>query len=263
LSAEKEIVNYWYNRNGYFTVSNIKAGNKDAGIVALKPNGDAIHAQTMCSITGIDTKDLLKSSGKICEEKFYDSSIQKEVNKLSPEGLHMKKVLVLSSIPKSKLGEIKSEFLGSDVEIVEFESILFDVIEQMDTQYYKNDILRTLQFTKFLLLSNPERTARLLVNDVFTPNSRKEFLSKMLDNEGIIKEFRKTNSERLSAILRNSSLKADELAGVVGMEVLNSKTRKKFLDSMMKQEPAIKTANKTKRIRKKNMPLAKFMDLIN
>ena len=260
MSAEKEIVNYWYNRNGYFTVSNIKAANKDLGIIALKPTGEAVHAQTMCSITGIDAKDLLNSAQKISEEKFFDDSIQSEIRKFSSVNPHIKKVLVVSFIPKSRVKDIKNEFLRMDIEIVEFESILFDVIEKIDTQYYKNDVLRTLQFTKFLLLANPEKTASLLVNDVFTPNSRKEFLSSMLNNEEIIKEFRKTNSERLGAILKSSSLKADELADVHGMGVLNSKTRKKFMDSMRKQEPSIKSANKTKRIRKKNMQLGKFID---
>ncbi len=44
------------------------------------------------------------------------------------------------------------------------------------------------------------------------------------------------------------------------MEVLNSKTRKKFMDSMIKQEGTLKSANRTKRVRKKNMQLAKFLE---
>ena len=260
MSAEKEIVNYWYNKKGYFTVSNIKSANKDIGIVALKPNGDVLHIQTMCSITGIDSKEILNSAEKISEEKFFDESIQNAVKKACGENLRIKKVLVLSSIPKSKIEGIKNEFFSMDVEIVEFESVLFDVIESMDTQYYKNDILRTVQLVKFFLLTNPEKMASLLVNDVFTSNSKKEFLSSMLNNEGIIKEFKKTNSERLGAILKNSSVKADEMAEILGMKVLNNKTRKKFMDSMLKQEGTIKAANKTKKVRKKNMQLAKFID---
>jgi hypothetical protein len=37
MSAEKEIVNYWYNKKGFFTINNIKTtNNKDVGILALK-----------------------------------------------------------------------------------------------------------------------------------------------------------------------------------------------------------------------------------
>ena len=42
MSAEKEVVNFWLNRKGYFTVSNIKSGNKDVGILALKFDKDSL-----------------------------------------------------------------------------------------------------------------------------------------------------------------------------------------------------------------------------
>ena len=33
MSAEKEIVNFWYNQHGYFTITNLKSkGNRDLGI---------------------------------------------------------------------------------------------------------------------------------------------------------------------------------------------------------------------------------------
>ncbi len=37
MSAEKEIVNFWYNKKGLFTLNNIKtSSNRDCGILALK-----------------------------------------------------------------------------------------------------------------------------------------------------------------------------------------------------------------------------------
>jgi F0F1-type ATP synthase delta subunit len=131
------------------------------------------------------------------------------------------------------------------------------MMENLDTQYYKNDIIRTLQLTKFLLLSEPAKMAKMLANNSFTSNSRKEFLSNILNNDEIIKEFRKTNVDRLAAILKNSGLKAAEMAEMLEHNVLNKKTRKLFLNSLMEQENIRKLA-KPKKIRKLDMPLEKF-----
>ena len=47
---------YWAGRKGFFTINNLKAANKEAGIVAINPSGEALHIQVICSITGIDGK---------------------------------------------------------------------------------------------------------------------------------------------------------------------------------------------------------------
>ena len=198
MSAEKEIINYWYNKKGYFTIHNIKTyKNKDAGILALKLDKnepEILHIQVNCSITGtIDTKNIGSSAEKISEDKFYDDSVaealKEPVRVLNSTDSKIKNVLVLNSLPRSKKDEIIKEFRNMDVEVIEFETVIFDVLQNLDTQYYKNDIIRTLQLTKFLLLSNPEKAAKLLVNGVFNSSSRKEFLSSMLDKDEIIKEL--------------------------------------------------------------------------
>ena len=115
-----------------------------------------------------------------------------------------------------------------------------------------------MQLAKFLLLSEPSKLAKMLANDSFTSNSRKEFLSNILNNDEIVKEFRKTNVERLGVILKNSGLKAPELAEMLENNVLNKKTRKTFLNSLMEQEATRKVASKQKRVKKVNVPLGKF-----
>ena len=165
--------------------------------------------------------------------------------------------MIIGALPKSRKGEIARKFNEKEVEVIEFENILFDVMEMLDTQYYRNDIIRTLQLTKFLLLNEPTKMAKLLVNNNFTSSSRKEFLSSILDKEEIIREFKKTNIERLAAILKNSGLKASELAEMLENNVLNKKTRKMFLTSLMEQEN-IRKLVKPKKIRKLETPLEKF-----
>ncbi len=269
MSAEKEIVNYWYNKKGLFTINNIKTNNnKDAGILALKFDKDRVneifHVEVSCSITNniSETTNLDKSIGKIVYEKFEDKGIKEtmsnKIKQFSVEKSKIKKTIILGAMPKSRKSEIIKKFNEKEVEVIEFENILYDVIEHLDTQYYRNDIIRTLQLTKFLLLGEPTKLAKLLVNDTFSSTSRKEFLSSILDKDEIIKEFKKTNMERLAAILKNSSLKAPELAEMLENNVLNKKTRKMFLSSLMEQESNRKIMNKNKRIKKKNMALEKF-----
>lgn len=260
MSAEKEIVNYWYNKKGFFTINNLKANNKDIGILAINPQSpEVLHIQVSCSLTGtIDSKEMGASAEKISEEKFYDSSISDAVRKNinSAENPAIKRVLVLSSLPKPKKASIIKEFGSMGVQVMEFEDIFYDTLEHLDTQYYKNDIIRTLQLIKFLLFTEPENISKMLSG--LTSSSKKEFLSSILDKDEIIKEFRKTNAERLSAILKNSGLKPAELAEMLENSILNNKTRKVFFNSLMEQESNRKSINKTKRIKKLNTQLKKF-----
>ncbi|MBI2650239.1 hypothetical protein HYX04_02905 [Candidatus Woesearchaeota archaeon] len=269
MSAEKEIVNYWYNKKGLFTINNIKASsNRDAGILALKFDKDKVnevfHIEVSCSITNniAETTNLDKSIGKIVNEKFEGKAIEEtiasHIKQFSIPQQKIKKIIILGAVPKSRKSEIMGVFNQKEVEVIEFENILYDVLEQLDTQYYRNDILRTLQLTKFLLLSEPAKLAKFLVNGSFTSNSRKEFLLNILNNEDIVKEFKRTNVERLGAILKNSGLKPSELAGMIENNILNKKTRKLFLNSLMEQEKTRKIISKQKRVKKVNVPLGKF-----
>ena len=267
MSAEKEIVNFWYNKKGIFTINNIKtSSNRDAGILALKFDKDRInevfHIEVSCSITNNigETKDLSKSIGKIVDEKFDDKKTVEAINnyikQFSVEKNKIAKIMVLGSVPKSRKAEIIKEFSQRSVQVIEFEDILYDVMEQLDTQYYKNDIIRTMQLTKFLLLSEPTKLAKMLANDNFSSNSRKEFLSSILDKDEIVKEFKRTNVERLGAILKSSGLKPSELAHMVEHDILNKRTRKLFFDSLTEQEKIRKVVNKI--IKKKEMELKEF-----
>ncbi|MBI2656652.1 hypothetical protein HYX03_02850 [Candidatus Woesearchaeota archaeon] len=224
---------------------------------------EVFHIEVSCSITNNipETTNLSKSINRIVDEKFDDEAIEETINshvrQFSIQKQKIKRILILGAVPKSRKAEITREFNQREVEVIEFENILYDVIEQLDTQYYRNDIIRTLQLTKFLLLSEPAKLAKFLVNDSFTSNSRKEFLSNILSNDNIVKEFKKTNVERLSVILKNSGLKPAELAEMIEHNILNKKTRRMFLNSLMEQEN-IRKLTKPKKIRKLETPLGKF-----
>ena len=269
MSAEKEIVNFWYNKRGFFTINNIKTNsNKDIGLLALKFDNDGIneilHIGVNCSITNniSETTNLPQSISRIVNEKFEDKSISEAIKSHLKQFLNnkakLRKTIILGSVPKSRKSEIVKEFNQRDVEAIDFENVLYDVMENLDTQYYRNDIIRTLQLTKFLLLLEPAKLAKLLVDDKFSSSSRKEFLSNILDKDEIVKEFKKTNTERMAAILKNSGLKPSELASMLENNILNKRTRKMFLDSLMQQEKTRKLLKKSQKVKKSEMPLGKF-----
>ena len=268
MSAEKEIVNYWYNKRGFFTINNIKTNsNRDIGILALRINRNELeeifHVQVSCSITNnmSEAQNAEKSVSKIIEDRFDEKlladAIKDITGHLSIQKESIKRVMVVGALPKSSKSRIISEFDKRGVTVIEFEDILYDVLDKLNTQYYKNDIIRTLQLTKFLLLSEPKKLAKMLVNDASSA-SRKEFLSNILEDGDIIKEFKKTNVERLGAILKNSKLKPNELVEMLEHNILNKRTRKLFINSLMEQEKTRKIVNKQKRVKKLNIPLENF-----
>jgi len=262
LSAEKEIVNYWYNKNGFFTINNIKAANRDVGILALRFKKEKLdevqHIEVSCSISGnMVEKNLEGFVKKTIAEKFNNKNVVNEVNKNLKnfsDIKKIKKVLILGTLPKSRKSELISSFKNKDVAVLEFQDVLSKVLGELDTQYYKNDIIRTLQLVKYLVLAKPSTFAGL--SNVLSSGSREEFLKAILDQEDIIKEFRKTNEERLAVILKHASVKDPEkLAELLQESILNRKTRKPFFNSLLKMQGIKK---EEKEILKREMPLDNF-----
>lgn len=262
LSAEKEIVNYWCNKKGFFTINNIKTANRDVGILALKFNkekiDDARHIEVSCSISGnVMEKDIENFVKKTIDEKFNNKNIVKKVNdnlKTFSGIKKIKKILILGMLPKSRKKEIINCFKNKGVSILEFQAVLSNVIEELGTQYYKNDIIRTLQLVKYLVLSKPATFVGL--SDFLSSGNKEKFLSAVLEKEEIIKEFRKTNEERLATILKHASIKDPEkLAELLQESVLNRRTRKPFFNSILKMQ-GIK--EEEKEMLKREMPLSDF-----
>ena len=260
MSAEKEVVNFWLNRKGYFTVNNLKSGNKDIGILALKFDKGSLtnvrHVEVNCSITGFSEQSYVMD--KIIDEKFDDKNLVgtiKEYTKNMSKEVEIEDVVVLNSLPKDKDGIIKK--LGKKgIIMVEFEDILSDVMKELKTEYFKNDVIRTMQITKFLLMLNPKKFVDVLYNTL-SHGKRKEFLAELLSRDEVIKEFRKTNEERLALILKQSMIKPEKLAEILERDVLNRRTRKPFITSLMEQKKIGKVYKKELE-GKKEMPLKKF-----
>ena len=260
MSAEKEVVNFWLNRKSYFTVNNLKSGNKDIGILALKfDKGNLtkiMHVEVNCSITGFSEQNY--SMTKLIDEKFNDKnlikSIEKYTNKID-KGVEIENIIVLNSLPKNKK-ELINRFKNNNINVLEFEDILSDVMKELKTEYFKNDVIRTLQIVKFLMISNPRKVVDVLHNNLSQSKTR-EMLSELLGKDEIIKEFRKTNEDRLAMILKQAMIKPERLAEMLENGVLNRRTRKPFIASLMEQKKIGKVYRKELES-KKEKPLNKF-----
>lgn len=272
LTAEKDIVNYWLNKKGFFTISNIKASrNKDIGILALRFDKEKLkellHIEVSCSISSsvTETTDLKKTAEKIADIKFLNQSVSKAVDSYVAQFQNLKKIrriLVLGALAKSRKKEIIDVFKSKSIDVVEFEEIVCEVIQELDTQYYKNDVIRTLQLVKHLLFTNPKKLADLLSEKgkILNVNTRGVFLSELLSQELIKKEFTKADEEQIISILKYSSLKNPErLAQLLESELLNRKTRKPFLNFLLEQERMRKLYKETTKTKEKaEKPLMSF-----
>ena len=244
MSAEKEVVNFWLNLQGFFTVANIKSsGNRNIGILALRFQGDKIenakHVEVSCSISGgPDTQ--LKGLKDFIDQRFYDEEVlnilRKQIGVLSS---NFERILVIGSLSKSRMGEFREDFRKREIKVIEFEDVLVDVLKSLDTQYYKNDVIRTLQLFKFLYLANPGKLADSLSSENYILNlsKRQRFLKELLGSEGMKKGLKRTSEEDIMGLLKNTNIKDPEkLAKIVEEQLLNRRTRKAFLDALNKRE---------------------------
>ena len=260
MSAEKEVVNFWLNRKGYFTVNNLKSGNKDIGILALKFDKGTLtnimHVEVSCSITGFNEQSNIID--RVIDEKFNDSNIAAAIKKHTKDmsgDIETENIVVLNSLPKGK-DEITKKLGKNGIIMFEFEDILSDVMEELKTEYFKNDVIRTMQITKFLLMQSPKKFVDVLYGTL-SPAKMREFLTELLSRDEVIKEFRKTNEERLALILKQSMIKPEKLAEMLERDVLNRRTRKPFIDSLIKQEKIGRVYKKGIKA-KEETPLVKF-----
>ncbi len=239
MNPEKSIVNVWLNKNGFFVVNDINAGNRVIDILAIKQkDGLKIqHVEIMCSISGVITggekKDLLR--------KFDDANVVKQVkakikNYLGAEA-NYERVLVTTSDVDLK-----------GVKVIKFDDVLLDVVKDLDTQYYKNSVVRTMQLLKYLLIAKPASLSVLVgetdVHKPLTHAGRRKFITDMLLQDVSKRIFKKPSSEKvLIELLKESSLKQPERLAEALNEILTKRGSSRFMNLLLQQK-GVQTAIK-------------------
>ncbi|MCK4520984.1 MAG: hypothetical protein KAU20_00285 [Nanoarchaeota archaeon] len=246
--------------------------------MALKPESNAnrfYHIEVSCSLTsGLSEKDVKKGIENFIRKRFNDSLIIKGVNNaiknIIGEKQEYEKIAVVSNLPVSREKEIIEGFKLKNINILKFEDIMCDVILDLDTQYYRDDVIRTLQLTKYLLLAQPDKLAMLLDkkenHPVLNQKTRQKFVNCFLNQEGTKKLLKNLNTKELAILLKHSKLRQPEiLAEIIIEEILGKKSKKRFLNAVIKQDKMkgifkkpVTASGLKQRLEKKNKPLMSF-----
>lgn len=276
MAAEKQIVKYWLNKKGFYTIENIKAGNRNIDFIAISFKEGKInkikHIEVSCSIssTTVSFSKLKESINKHIKTKFSNPVIVNKVKKIIKEFTDTEKkydkVLVLSMLPKSNKKEIIENFKNKGIMIYEFENVLSNVIQGIDTHYYKDDTIRTLQIVKYLLLAKPYKLAKLIrekETTILKQAAKEKLFRSLLKHRKIGKALEKADERDVASLIKSSSLKKPKrLAQLIAEDVLGKRSKGKFLKALMEQENMkrffkIKKEPK-KEIKKKEKPLGFF-----
>ncbi|MBS3133574.1 hypothetical protein J4470_05655 [Candidatus Woesearchaeota archaeon] len=247
MGPEKEVVELWLNRKGFFTIKDINAGKRVIDMIAIKQDVQPkiAHVEVACYVSGsIATKssDLMR--------KFESSGVTRKIRQVIKEHIgedrEYEKFLI-TTIPGIRL---------EGVNVISFDKVLFEFVNQLDKQYYSNNTMRTLQLVKFVLLSSPSYTAKLIGKDhdyrALTYAAREQFIKDLFAQDVAKKLFGKRANEGLMIeLLRSSTLKSPERLAAAIDKVLTKRTATKFLNTLMKQK-GIKTAVK-KEIKDRNL----------
>ncbi|MEK6967338.1 MAG: hypothetical protein AABX51_01775 [Nanoarchaeota archaeon] len=237
MNPEKEIVNLWLNRQGFFTINNINAGrNRIVDVIAIKQQEKKLeevwHVEVYVSLvspqlTDRERMDLVQRF----ENPQVVSSVKKTVQEFLGSEAEPKKVIV-SSIDNVSI---------PDVSVVKFEDVLLDVISSLDRQNYRDDSLRTLQLVKYVLLRKPSMLKSVIGKMKEGKKSRRGYRSKviaeLLSSEQAKSILRGKNSEQLLIdILQGSSLASSEkFAKLLATKILSKRARTAFLKELIPQ----------------------------
>jgi len=233
VNPEKEIVNLWLNKNGFFTISGINARNRVIDIMAIRQGAEKEiqHVEVNCSVSSGMISDKEKNE---LSKKFSDANVEKTVKetikKLVGKDADYEKILITTN----------SNAVLPGVKTIDFNDVLLEVMMELDRQNYRNSTIRTMQLIKYLLLTNP-KFSKLLVSDekykALKHSSREHFIRELLSQDASKKVFKKQLYEQILVdILKYSTLKQPERLAKALDEVMTTRTSNRFVDLLLKQK---------------------------
>lgn len=245
MYSEKKIVNIWLQQKGYSVINNLNAGrNRVVDTLAIKLEKDKAidiqHIEVSCSVT--------KTSEKRADviEKFNNSSVEKKIRQYLKEHI--------GSVPQYKKVFVStSDYEIEGITMHKFENIFFEVMDNLDKQNYNDPIIRTLQLVKFLSIAEPNTLAKLIKkkggSEVMKMQDREQFLQRLLMQKETKRILAKESFESiLVEILKESTLSRPEvLAEQLHKNVLNTRSKKKFLNSFTEHKDIKGVFPKSKR----------------
>lgn len=235
MNPEKEIVNLWLNRQGFFTVSDINANNRVVDIIAIRQRSEQViqHVELHCSVSSPSAVVSEKEKADLLR-KFNDSSVvaavQRTIRSCTGKDSEYEKVLVTTahvSLP--------------GITAISFQEVIREVVSQLDRQNYRSPIIRSLQLVKYVLISNPAMLASLFAKDdsnrPLTYHNKEQLLKQLLQQDVALKLFgKKQNEQLIISILKNSTLKQPERLAAALETILTKRTATRFLNVLLQQK---------------------------
>ena len=239
MSPEKDIVNLWLNRQGFFTVSDINANNRVVDFVGIRQRGQVLvqHVELHCSVSPsaiLNDKDKAELLRKFNDENVV-SVVNATIRNCLGKDFEYEKILVTTaqvSLP--------------GIPVVRFQDVLKDVVSQLDRQNYRSPTIRALQLVKFVLMANPQTMAALVGKDgvtkSLTHHNKEQLLRQLLQQDVAVKLFsRKENEQLIVNLLKTSTLKQPERLASALESILTKRTATRFLNVLLQQKE-VKTA---------------------
>ncbi|RMF55393.1 hypothetical protein D6745_02290 [Candidatus Woesearchaeota archaeon] len=269
MKPENEIVTWWLNKRGFFTINSINASkNKVIDMIALRMQKgvlkDFAHIEISCSTT---TDNLTIED---YQNKFNDRTVTKMINqiinKYVGKDIPYQKVLVVGHTTKR---EELEKITG--ITILDFNKVLSEVLLELDKQNYQNNIIRSLQLIKYLHLAQPEMLARLITQQgtfqALTIPAREKLIKNLLKDSEIIRILaKKSFEEEIKEILRKSTLRQPEKLSKTIPEILSKRSNFKFLRELLKNknmkehlEKALTKKEIVRMMERKEKPLNYYM----
>lgn len=258
MNPEKEIVNLWLNRQGFFTVSDINANNRVVDIIAIRQRGQPVvqHVELHCSVSSPSAVVSEKEKADLLR-KFNDANViaavERTIRSYLGKDYEYEKVLVTTS-----------HVSLPGITVVRFQEVLREVMAQLDRQNYRSPITRALQLVKFVVMANPSTIAALFGKDSsdrhkpLTYHNKEQLLKQLLQQDVALKLFgKKENEQLIVSILKSSSLRQPERLAAALETILTKRTATRFLNVLLQQKE-VKTAIEEEI--SKDQKLVKFLE---
>ncbi|MFH1591242.1 MAG: hypothetical protein ABIC95_04920 [archaeon] len=257
MNAEKEIVLWWLQHQGYFCITGIKAGrNRDVGILGVHHQkgsySEVVHVETAVSVSSSEPESLEEFKRKFFSRPVQQA-VQKTIKKTLGSAAEPRRLLITTS---NKAQQLKQ------VDVMPFSRVIGEVLLSLDTGSHDNPVIRTLQLLKYSGITDPQTLAGLVsdagTDHAFTLREREGLLAALLVEPAHQRMLGKRQHEPLIlGLLKESSLNSPErLAAGLDTEVLGKRNRKRFIEHMLALE--LKDRKPIKKARKNQQTLSSF-----
>ena len=235
MNAEREIVELWLNKLGFFTVKNINAGKTVISLIAIKTKDKSLervaHIEVACSISN---NLLMQDYIRKFEDKHVENKVKSVLKKFVGKEINYEKILVTTT---------KRKFKG--IQTIDFHDVLKSVIRNLDKQKYNDTTIRTLQLLKYIYLKRNKsykdipnsKKKEIFISSLGDKRFQREFMNSIYAEE-IVKRYLKRNKAFLIEYLKGLNKKAREDILLRTQKEKPSESEEKFipLNKFLKQK---------------------------